>query len=87
MDGSSRLIEIEQQIRERLDVRDFGAAFELLMPHFQNKVFRLAYSMLGNESLAEETAQDIFIRIWKALGSYRGQSSMSTWIYSIARNT
>jgi len=81
------LIEIEQQIRQRLDARDFAAAFELLIPHFQNKVFRLAYSMLGNESLAEETAQDIFIRIWKALGSYRGQSSISTWIYSIARNT
>src|SRR5437660_6607788 len=57
------------------------------MSHFQNKVFNLAYTMLNDEALAEETAQDIFIRIWKALGGYRGQSSISTWIYSIARNT
>jgi RNA polymerase sigma-70 factor (ECF subfamily) len=42
--------------------------------------------MLGNAALAEETSQDIFIRIWKALPGFRGQSSISTWIYSIARN-
>ena len=57
------------------------------MFHFQNKVFRLAYSMLRSRGLAEEVAQDIFVRIWKALGGYRGQSSVSTWIYTIARNT
>jgi RNA polymerase sigma-70 factor (ECF subfamily) len=76
-----------QEIRARLDAGNHSEAFELLMSHFQNKVFRLAYAMLGNEAVAEETAQDIFIRIWKALGNYRGQSSLSTWIYSIARNT
>src|SRR5437763_14305808 len=78
---------MEQEIRARLDAGEYSEAFDLLMSHFQDKVFRLAYSMLGNEALAEETAQDVFIRIWKALGSYRGQSSLSTWIYSIARNT
>jgi RNA polymerase sigma-70 factor, ECF subfamily len=78
---------MEEEIRARLDAGKPSEAFELLMSHFQNKVFHLAYSMLGNEALAEETCQDIFIRIWKALDSYRGQSSLSTWIYAIARNT
>lgn len=78
---------MEQDIRARLDSGDYSAAFELLMTHFQDKVFRLAYSILGNEALAEEAAQDIFVRVWRALGSYRGQSSLSTWIYAIARNT
>jgi RNA polymerase sigma-70 factor (ECF subfamily) len=81
------LSEIEEQIRTRLHAGQRLQAFELLMSHFQNKVFRLAYSMLGNRALAEETAQDIFVRIWKALDGYRGQSSLSTWIYTIARNT
>src|ERR1700730_2869146 len=78
---------MEEEIRARLDAGKPSEAFELLMSRFQNKVFHLAYSMIGNEALAEEVCQDIFIRIWKALASYRGQSSLSTWIYSIARNT
>jgi RNA polymerase sigma-70 factor (ECF subfamily) len=43
--------------------------------------------MLGNQTLAEEAAQEIFVRIWRALPRYRGLASVSTWIYSIARNT
>jgi RNA polymerase sigma-70 factor (ECF subfamily) len=77
---------MDQEIHARLKERHYREAFELLMPRYQNKVFRLAYSMLGNTALAEETTQDIFIRIWKALACYRGQSSISTWIYTIARN-
>src|SRR5262245_55202982 len=78
---------MEQDIRRRLEQRQYHEAFELLLSEYQNKVFRLAYSMLGNEALAEETAQEVFIRVWKALAGYRGQASLSTWIYSIARNT
>lgn len=78
---------MEQEIRSRLAERRYQEAFELLLPAYQHKVFRLACAMLGNEAQAEEAAQEIFIRIWKALGGYRGQASVSTWIYSIARNT
>ncbi|HEV2687197.1 MAG TPA: sigma-70 family RNA polymerase sigma factor [Bryobacteraceae bacterium] len=78
---------MDEDIRARLEEGQYRQAFELLMPRYQHKVFRLAYSMLGNRALAEETTQDIFIRIWKALAGYRGQSSLSTWIYSVARNT
>jgi len=78
---------MDEEIRALLEKRQFREAFELLMPEYQNKVFRLAYSMLGNKALAEETTQEIFIRIWKSLAGYRGQSSISTWIYTIARNT
>ena len=61
--------------------------FERLMAAYRDKVFRLCWAMLGDRALAEETAQEVFIRVWKGLGSYRGQSSVSTWIYAIARNT
>jgi RNA polymerase sigma-70 factor (ECF subfamily) len=53
---------------------------------YQDKVFRLCCAMLGDQGLAEETAQDIFLRVWKALPDYRGDSTLSTWIYAIARN-
>ena len=76
----------EGEIRARLDEKRYLEAFELVLSEYQNKVFRLAFSMLGNHALAEDTAQDIFIRIWKALAAYRRQASLSTWIYAIARN-
>lgn len=61
-------------------------AFELLLERFQGKVFRLALSYLGTRSDAEDTAQDAFVRVWRALPGYDGRASFSTWIYVITRN-
>jgi len=77
---------MEQEIRACLYQKRYQEAFERLLPEFQNKVFRLAYAMLGDAALAEDMPQEIFVRIWKALPGYRGQSSLSTWIYAITRN-
>jgi RNA polymerase sigma-70 factor, ECF subfamily len=78
---------MEQEIRACLEQKRYPEAFNGLLPAFQNKVFRLAYAMLGDLALAEDIAQDVFVRIWNALPGYRGQSSLSTWIYAITRNT
>jgi RNA polymerase sigma-70 factor (ECF subfamily) len=43
--------------------------------------------MIGNETQAEDLAQEVLLRIWKGLPGYRGGASLSTWIYTIARNT
>lgn len=67
--------------------RDPRAAFTLLLERYQVKVFRLAYSILGNHALAEEAAQEAFVRVWKALPRYDGTASLGTWLYAIARNT
>ena len=61
-------------------------AFELLLERFQGKVFRLALSYLRNRTDAEDLAQEAFVRVWRALASYDGRASFSTWIYVIARN-
>lgn len=78
---------MDQEIRACLDQKRYREAFDGLLPEFQNKVFRLAYAMLGDAALAEDMAQEVFIRIWKALPGFRGQSALSTWIYAITRNT
>src|SRR5213594_1770106 len=78
---------MEDDIRERLDARQYREAFELVVDRFQNKVFRLAISMVRDEALAQDLAQDIFLKIWKALPGYNGTASLSTWIYTISRNT
>jgi RNA polymerase sigma-70 factor (ECF subfamily) len=60
--------------------------FESLIERFQGKVFRLAYSMVGDRAAAEDLSQEVFVRIWKALPGYRGESSLATWVFAIARN-
>jgi len=62
-------------------------AIALLLPAFRRKVFGLAYSFLHDREAAEDVAQDVFIKIWRALPGFDGRASMSTWIYTIARNT
>ena len=77
---------MEQEIRACLDQKRYREAFDQLLPEFQNRVFRLAYAMLGDAARAEDMAQEVFIRVWKALPGFRAQSSLSTWIYAITRN-
>jgi RNA polymerase sigma-70 factor (ECF subfamily) len=68
------------------DMERDDSAFEQLLAKYQGKVLGLCYAMLGDRALAEETAQEVFLRIWRGLGAFRGESSPSTWIYAIARN-
>jgi RNA polymerase sigma-70 factor (ECF subfamily) len=78
---------MEDDLQQRLEARQYSEAFELLVERFKDKVFRLAFSMMRNETQAEDLAQDVFVRIWKALPGYHGAASLSTWIYTITRNT
>jgi RNA polymerase sigma-70 factor (ECF subfamily) len=61
-------------------------AFEALLLAYQDKVFRLCYSMLGDRAQAEDAAQESFLRIWKSIDRYRGDAALGTWIFSITRN-
>jgi RNA polymerase sigma-70 factor (ECF subfamily) len=60
--------------------------FERIVREYQDRIFRLAFSMLGDRAAAEEAAQDALVRVWKGLAGFRAESSLSTWIYSITRN-
>ena len=62
------------------------STFEQVLKAYEDKVLRLCYAMLGNRALAEDTAQEVFVRIWRALGAFRGDASLSTWVYAITRN-
>ncbi|HZQ47638.1 MAG TPA: sigma-70 family RNA polymerase sigma factor [Verrucomicrobiae bacterium] len=74
-------------IRRQLEARQYSEAFELLLERFKEKVFRLAFSILRNETQAEDAAQDVFVKIWKGFSTYHGGASISTWVYAITRNT
>ncbi|MDQ3963066.1 MAG: RNA polymerase sigma factor [Actinomycetota bacterium] len=62
------------------------AAFEELVRGSQADVWRLCFHLLGDRSLAEDVAQDAFVRAYRFLSRYRGDSKFSTWLFSIVRN-
>ena len=65
---------------------DAELSFERLYETYRGRVFSTAYRMLSNRADAEDVTQDIFVKVFKKLGSFRGESAVSTWIYRIAVN-
>lgn len=61
-------------------------AFAMLVDRYKDFVFTLSLKMLQNREEAEESAQDTFIKIYKSLNSFKGESKFSTWIYKITYN-
>lgn len=77
--------DVEAKLIERITLRD-EHAFTELMRAYQGRVFGLILRMLGNHAEAEEVAQEVFIQVFKSIGSFRGESKFSTWIYRVAIN-
>ena len=63
------------------------SAFEELVKRHQDLVFSLSFKLTGNKELANDVAQESFIRAWKAIEKFRGDSTFGTWIYRITVNT
>src|SRR3954451_18966004 len=61
-------------------------AFDELVTRYRTRVFGMIYNMVHNEQDAWDLAQDSFIKAWKSIGRFRGQSSFYTWIYRIVMN-
>lgn len=62
-------------------------AYAQLVSRYQDYVFTLALRMIKNREDAEEVAQDVFIKAYKNLSNFRGESKFSTWLYTIVNNT
>ena len=75
----------EQRFIERLAARD-ERAFNELVQAYEQRVYRLVFRMLGRRDEAEDMAQEVFVQVFKAIGTFRGESRVGTWIYRIAVN-
>jgi RNA polymerase sigma-70 factor (ECF subfamily) len=64
--------------------RGDARAFEDLVIAYQHRVFGVALRMLGNRAEAEELAQEVFLRVHRGIGEFRGEAKLSTWLYGIA---
>ena len=64
-----------------------SSAFAVLVNRYKDLVYTLSLRMLKNREEAEEVAQDTFIKVYKSLSRFKGDSKFSTWIYKVAYNT
>ena len=61
-------------------------AFDEIVRRHQRHVYQLCYRFVGNHEDASDLAQDVFVRAFKALGRFKGESALATWLYRIAVN-
>jgi RNA polymerase sigma-70 factor (ECF subfamily) len=78
--------EIDQQLVERAQRGD-KRAFELLVVKYQRKLARLLSRFIRDPAEVEDVAQEAFIKAYRALPSFRGESAFYTWLYRIGINT
>jgi RNA polymerase sigma-70 factor (ECF subfamily) len=62
-------------------------AFDRLVERYQRDVYRLCYRYVNNHHDANDMAQEVFLKAYRAIGRFRGESAFSTWLYRIAVNT
>jgi RNA polymerase sigma-70 factor (ECF subfamily) len=74
------------QLVERVQRGD-KRAFDLLVAKYQRKLFRLLSRLIRDQAEIEDVAQEAFIKAYRALPNFRGESAFYTWLYRIAINT
>ncbi len=75
----------EADLIRRCAASDEAACADLVTTH-ERMVYQLAYHLLGNREEALDLSQEVFLRVFRTLGTFRGQSALRTWIYRIAIN-
>ena len=83
-------MEQEQRTREEALLKAFrggdAAAFDALIGMYSAKLYKVAYALLGSRQDAEEVVQDTFLRAYRAMHAFRGDSSLETWLHRITVN-
>ena len=67
-------------------LRKDNAAWEMGIARFRRRVFHIAYKFTGKHDEAEDLTQEIFVKMYRSIGTFNGKSKFSTWLYTIARN-
>ena len=86
-DPSSHDMEAEEDVALMLRVKGGDMeAFETLVERHQHSVVGTVAKMLGNDSEAEDIAQQVFVRVWKSAARYEPTAKFTTWLMTITRN-
>ncbi len=80
-----RLTRSDRALVDRCRDRD-GAAFNEVVDRYKTKIYNYLLRMMGNASDAEDLTQEVFVRLYTSLDSFRSQASLNTWLFRIAGN-
>ena len=76
---------LEQELISKSKKGDF-LAFEILINKYSKQVFNILLRLLGNREDAEDVSQEVFVKVYKKLHTYKGNSQFYTWLFRIAIN-
>lgn len=76
----------EPALLDRIRQKD-QAAFRQLYDKYSHRIFALCLRLTGNTAMAEEALQEVFIQVWRKIDTFSGNSSLYTWLHSVASNT
>ncbi|WP_342505070.1 sigma-70 family RNA polymerase sigma factor [Sporosarcina sp. FSL K6-2383] len=77
---------MEEVIVKAFETEDREVLMDEIMSRYGQDILRLVYSYVNNKELAEDLTQDIFVKCYKSLHTYKGRSSLRTWLWRIAIN-
>src|SRR5215471_16390910 len=83
--GSPPAAATDAELVARAQAKNF-ATFEELLDRYRDKVFRLAYRFIRNETEAQEILQDTFLSIWRKLHTFKKNAQFSSWLYRMTAN-
>ena len=75
----------DEELVARARAKDFGA-FEELVGRYEDKIYRLAFRFVRNETDAKEIVQDTFLSVWRKLDTFKGDAQFGSWLYRVAAN-
>ena len=80
------LADLDERALVEACLRGQSAAFDVIVERHRRSVYLLCYRFVSNHEDASDLSQDVFLRAYRGLRSFRGQSSLATWLYRIGVN-
>ena len=84
-DGQATAASLDALLVERLKTCD-EEAYETLIARFQQPIYNLCYRLVNDPADAADVVQEVFLKVFRSIDHFRGQSTLKTWIYRIAVN-
>jgi RNA polymerase sigma-70 factor (ECF subfamily) len=85
-EGTERTVREEDEIQAALQAGNMRRALQLLMNQYGEDIYRFAYAMTHSYHLAEEVRQQVFVEVYRDLGTFAGRASLRSWLFGIARH-
>src|SRR5689334_3969740 len=86
MNADAPLADLDERALVEACLANQAGAFDLVVERHRRAVYQLCYRFVGNHEDASDLSQDVFLRAYRGLRSFRGQSSLATWLYRIGVN-